>query len=438
MMVQYQISGKSASAIADNLERAIDEGAFGQNGMLPTIRELAETLSVSPTTVNAAYSQLRARGRIGGSRRGGSRVIALAKIPTAGAASIRSGLRNLVAANPDPALLPPLRPFIERTLSEGRLYSEERLHPGLRKAAAARLDTDGISGDAMMIASGAADACQLALLTHLMAGDKIALEDPTYPPYRQLCTELRLQILPVAIDGRGMVPESLAKAIRAGAKALITIPRAQNPTGAALDGRRVHALIKELRRAPNLLVIEDDYVSMLTATPLCAIAGNVPRWMFVRSLAKSLGPDLRVAFAAGDVLTIERMQQRQALCAGWVSWILQAASAVMLTDASVHKIIKTALKTYAERRLRFARALRTRGVPLEDGDGLQVWLPVDDELHVVRMLDAEGWAVDAGSRYRFHSSPAIRIVTTTLDEDDAERLADAVQRAYSRTTRITP
>ena len=220
-----------------------------------------------------------------------------------------------------------------------------------------------------------------------------------------LCAELRLHILPVAIDGRGMVPESLANAVRLGAKALITIPRAQNPTGAALDQRRVNALLKELRRAPNLLVIEDDYVAMLTATPLFSLAGNVPRWMHVRSLAKTLGPDLRVAFAAGDILTIERMQQRQALSAGWVSWILQGATAAMLTDSGVEKLVKTALKTYATRRLRFARTLRARGVPIGDGDGLQVWLPVDDELHVVRMLDAEGWAVDSGSRYRFQSAP---------------------------------
>ena len=151
----------------------------------------------------------------------------------------------------------------------------------------------------------------------------------------------------------------------------------------------MNALIKVLRRAPNLLVIEDDYVTMLTATPLSAIAGTVPRWMLVRSVAKALGPDLRVAFAAGDAFTIERMQQRQALSAGWVSWILQAATAAVLTDAGAQKTVKTALKTYATRRLRFARALRARGVPIEDGDGLHVWLPVHDELQVVRMLDAE-------------------------------------------------
>jgi DNA-binding transcriptional MocR family regulator len=132
------------------------------------------------------------------------------------------------------------------------------------------------------------------------------------------------------------------------------------------------------------------------------------------------------------------MQQRQTLSAGWVSWILQAATAAMLSDAGVNKIVKTAVKTYAARRLRFTRALRARGVTIDDGDGLQVWLPVDDELRVVRILDAEGWAVDTGARYRFQSPPAIRIVTTTLTGDDADRLADAVLRARSHSGRVTP
>jgi hypothetical protein len=82
--------------------------------------------------------------------------------------------------------------------------------------------------------------------------------------------------------------------------------------------------------------------------------------------------------------------------------------------------------------------LRKRGVAVADGDGLAVWLHVDDELRVVRALDAEGWAVDAGARYRFRSEPAIRIVTTTLTSDDTERLADAVARSLASGGRTTP
>lgn len=437
-MIQYQIAGKSASAIADGLERAIDSGALASGDTLPTIRALADALGVSPTTVNAAYAQLRARGRIGGNRRGGSRVIPRAAFPTAAAASLRPGVRDLVVANPDPALLPPVRHFLEGSFREGRLYGGDRVNPRLRAVAVRQLQHDGIDPSHVVVTSGAADAVERALVTHLVAGETVALEDPTYPPYRELCGALNLKIVPVAVDAFGIVPGELARAIHAGAKALIVVPRAQNPTGAFFDGRRVTALLKELQRAPNLLLIEDDYLGLLATTKLSPLAGKHPRWLFIRSLGKALGPDLRTAFAAGDALSVERLQYQQSLSTGWVSWILQETVAAMLGDASIADRLKVATRTYAARRLGLVKALRSRGVTVEDGDGFAIWLHVDDEMRVVQALDAEGWGVDAGTRYRFRSPPAIRIVTTTLTNKEAARFAEALVRAISLGARTTP
>ncbi len=437
-MTQYQIVGKSASAIADGLERAIDDGRLRADETLPTIRGLADELGVSPTTVNAAYAQLRAKGRIGGNRRGGSRVIARPAFPTAAAASLRAGVRDLVIANPDPALLPPVRPFLARSFAEGRLYGDHPVNPLLRAAAAQHFERDGVDPSHIVITSGAAEAVEGALLTHLVAGDKVALEDPAYPPYRELCATRSLNVIPVAVDAHGIVPAELAKAIRAGAKALVIVPRDQNPTGAAIDEQRRKALLKELARAPHMLVIEDDYLGLLTETKLWPLAGKHPRWLFVRSIAKAIAPDLRTALVAGDALSAERLLHRQRLGAGWVSWILQETAAAMLADASVARSLKVAGRTYVARRVGLAKALRRRGVAVDDGGGLAVWLHVADELGVVRALDAQGWAVDAGARYRFRSAPALRIVTTTLSEDDTERLADAIARSISAGSRTTP
>ena len=44
--------------------------------------------------------------------------------------------------------------------------------------------------------------------------------------------------MPVPIDDYGMRPDALARALAQGVDALITVPRAQNPTGAALDHER--------------------------------------------------------------------------------------------------------------------------------------------------------------------------------------------------------
>src|SRR2546428_41827 len=65
--------------------------------------------------------------------------------------------------------------------------------------------------------------------------------------------------IPVPLDDRGMQPKALASALRSGARALVLTPRGQNPTGAALDAHRAKAIRELLRRAPDLLVIEDDH-----------------------------------------------------------------------------------------------------------------------------------------------------------------------------------
>ena len=56
----------------------------------------------------------------------------------------------------------------------------------------------------------------------------------------------------------------------------------------------------------------------------------------------------------------------------------------------------------------------------------RVWVPLSDEAAAVRELLVMGWAVSPGERFRFNSSPGIRITTANLDPDDAERLADAI------------
>jgi len=167
-MVQYQISER-VLVRCDGLERAIDEGAFAATARA-NIRELAEALGVSPTTVNAAYSQLRA-WRIAATAAGFTRYRR---------SKIRGGATVF-----DPACAISWRPigpgvpaasasFIERTMPEGRLYGENPCTPAA--LAAARIKTDGIDQSMMMIASGAADACQFGTPHPPRAGDKIALK----------------------------------------------------------------------------------------------------------------------------------------------------------------------------------------------------------------------------------------------------------------------
>jgi DNA-binding transcriptional MocR family regulator len=139
-----------------------------------------------------------------------------------------------------------------------------------------------------------------------------------------------------------------------------------------------------------------------------------------------LGPDLRVALAAGDPLTVSRIEGRQRLGPGWVSHLLQRLAADVLQDRRTGPRLAEAERTYATRRQALVGALLQRGIEASGDSGIGVWIPLPDEAAVVRELLVQGWAVSPGERYRFRSRPGIRVTTAALEPDEAEALADAL------------
>lgn len=385
------------------------------------MRALAEELDVSPATVAAAYRTLKQRGFVVADRGHGTTVAALPPVRVQRAAPLPEGVRDLASGNPDPRLLPSLREALARVEPGHKLYGDAAKLPAL----AAHAERDLGARD-VAITAGALDAIERALQTELRAGDRVVVEDPSWPRIADLVHALGFQLEPVPIDRRGLVPELLGAALRRGARALITTPRGQNPTGAAVDPARGRDLRDVLAAHADVLVIEDDYAGRLAGAPYVPVHSPEGRWALVRSLSKILGPDLRVALVAGDPLTISRIEGRQRLGPGWVSHILQGAAAALLHDRKTARLLERAGHVYAERREALVGALAGRGIEAWGDSGIGVWLPIADEAATVRELLAEGWAVSPGERYRFASPPGVRITTTTLAPAEAEALADAI------------
>jgi DNA-binding transcriptional MocR family regulator len=254
----------------------------------------------------------------------------------------------------------------------------------------------------------------------------IGLEDPAYPVCVALARALGLRVARIPVDEFGITPAGLEAAIRGGAKAIVVVPRAQNPIGGSFDERRARALKRVLASAPDVAVLEDDYLSMVVDVPLHSLSGGRRRWLHVRSLAKSLGPDLRLALFAGDQLTVSRITDRQRIGCGWVSHILQDAAAALLRSPATKPLIAKARRTYTERRRYFLRSLAERGVRAHGDAGFNVWIPVTDEAAAVRAAAAAGFTIDAGARYREQAPPGVRVSITTLQPREADTLAAAL------------
>jgi DNA-binding transcriptional MocR family regulator len=231
---------------------------------------------------------------------------------------------------------------------------------------------------------------------------------------------------PIEIDADGPLPDSLVMALNAGAVACVITPRGQNPTGAALTAERAASLQEVLARSPAVLVVEDDHVGAIAGAPRRSVIGDRGRWVILDSLAKSYGPDLRLALLMGDPQTVSRVEGRQLLGCGWVSHVLQTLAVDLLTNPGVQELINHASDVYAERRRSLIEALRSIDIEATGTSGLNVWIPVAEEEPLLRGLLHLGWAVKGGETYRLESPPAIRVTTATLAPTEAEEFANAV------------
>jgi DNA-binding transcriptional MocR family regulator len=271
----------------------------------------------------------------------------------------------------------------------------------------------------VVVTHGAVDAIERLLSAHLTRGDAVAVEDPCFLAH---ISTLRLNGFvaePVSVDAAGMTPDGLERALEAGARAVICTPRAHNPTGASVSTARAAELRAVLTRFPHALVIEDDHFwALSTATYERVTPPESRHWALVRSAAKFLGPDLRVAVVAADEMTAERLHARLGSATTWVSHLLQHAVAGMLADPAIEALRLRARATYAER-----AALLGLGT----SDGLNVWIETDV---TPEALAARGWRVRPAAAFAVGAPRrAIRVTTSTLTPDLAEAFAADLEEA---------
>ncbi|WCM93186.1 aminotransferase class I/II-fold pyridoxal phosphate-dependent enzyme [Acidovorax sp. NCPPB 2350] len=430
-MESWSFNGASADEIAGSIEAKLRSGALAPGAALPAVRALAAQLGVNPNTVAAAYARLRDAGRLETDGRRGTRVAAALPLPH-GAQALPQGLRDLASGDVDPALLPRLRADAWPGLYAGEGYGGPAEAPPWREAAHAWLTRQGLPTEATGVFSGTLDVVERALRQHARAGDRVALEDPCWPPMAALLQSLRLKPVPLPVDAQGVIvpPAELLD----GCAALVLTPRAHNPTGCALSAPRWRALRRLLLARPHLLCILDDHWGPLSQEPLAPADALPPLWLYVLSVGKFLGPDLRVALAAGPPALMQALRAQQAAGPRWVSRLLQSLAARLWRDADGSGQLARAGQAYARRRQALEFALRSQGAVLATGgEGLHVWVPVDAEPTAVAALAARGWAVQAGEPFRLAGGPAVRISLGALRGDEvgplARDLADALAPA---------
>src|SRR3954447_2107062 len=441
MAVQTYLTGTTAVKIAASAEAAVAAGRIEGGDRLPAVRDLAQHLGVSPATVAAAYRLLQERGIAFAEGRRGTIIRPASPASPPVPVTLPPNVRDLASGNPAADLLPNLARFLGKLDGTPRLYRDELNDPELVALARKQFEQDGVPSASVAVVSGALDGIERVLREQLRPGDRVLVEDPCFTGVADLLHALALVPVPLSVDDEGLLPSAVQHA--SSAAAIIVTPRAQNPTGAAFTERRGPQLRALLKRRPELLVIEDDHAGPIAGAPYVTLVDSTrERWAVVRSVSKSLGPDLRVAIMAGrgpptprrpdlpvaimagDARTIARVEGRQTLGIRWVSHILQRLVVALWRDKNVHKQLARAERTYTQRRAALIDALRAHDIDAHGESGLNVWIPLPEESAVIQSLSQRGWAVAAGERYRMKTPPAIRVTTASLDAADANRFAN--------------
>ncbi|WP_298209475.1 aminotransferase class I/II-fold pyridoxal phosphate-dependent enzyme [Acidovorax sp.] len=427
--------GTTAAEIADSLQDALRSGTLQPGDVLPAVRVLAQQLAVNPNTVAAAYARLRDAGRVVTDGRRGTRVVE-PPARMAQAYAVPEGLRDLASGNVDASLLPQFRGGAAAwaALASPACYEAPVDLPALQAEARLWFAAQGLPCEDVGVFSGTLDAVERALRAHAHPGDRVAVEDPCWPPLVALLHSLRLKPVPLPVDSQGLcVPEA---GVLKGCAALVLTPRAHNPTGAAITPARWKALQRQLRVLPHLLVVLDDHWGPLSAAPLAPAASLPPLWLHVVSVSKFLGPDLRVALTTGTPALVQVMGAQQALGPRWVSRMLQGLAASLWRQMREGKALAQAAGAYAARRQGLVQALAAQQIYVAPGEGLHLWLPVADEAAVVQSMASRGWAVQAGAPLRLASASAVRVSLGACQPADMPHLARDLAQALRAPGRV--
>lgn len=390
--MQIELDRNSAQPIyqqlASTIQQRIRSGALPPGTRLPTVRQLAQQLSITRLTAHSAYAELAAGGWVEATVGRGTFVSeqdnALRLPPAADLGhevTPRGVLTDMLRMTQMPGLCslaisdPALEGFPMR---DWQRASEEALSTGgpqmlgyataqgdieLRAALAHHLHDRGITvgPDEIMITNGVSQG--MALTAEILArpGDTVLVEQPSYLGLLNCLHARGIEPIGIPLDDDGMQIDALEHAIRVHRPAFIyTIPTFQNPSGVCLSPERRRMLL-EIAARTGVVVVEDDIYGRLSyegaPPPALKADDHHSNVIHLGSFSKSLMPGLRMGFMVASTSFLRQAvvaRQASDLCS---SLLTQRALALFVHHGWHNAHIRRSLPRYRERRDALLRAM---------------------------------------------------------------------------------
>ena len=194
----------------------------------------------------------------------------------------------------------------------------------------------GVEPSRVVVTSGSLQGFVFLVEQLVQPGARVLVEAPTYDRPLKILARLGAEIVPVAMDDEGLVPEALEQALAAGAKPafLYTIATFQNPSGRTLSTERRRRVV-EIAKAHDLLVLEDDPYGLVRfegeAPPTLFELEGGTNVIYASSFSKTIAPGVRVGYF---VLPPALAAQIEALA------VSTYISPPFMTQATVHEFLR--------------------------------------------------------------------------------------------------
>jgi DNA-binding transcriptional MocR family regulator len=308
-------------ALADSVRGLLVDGRLALGVRLPAERELAETLSISRTTVTAAYNTLRESGHLR-SRRGAGSWTTLpggARVDTTGIWSPDSTPDMLDLGQAALAAPPEMQAAaLEAVAALPRYLSGAGYHPtGLPELRAAVADAYTARGlpthpEQIMVTSGVQQALDLCVRLLVPPGSAVVTESPTYPNALVTLAARRARIHTYGLDVGGWDDELLLTTIRqTGARIAYLIPEFQNPTGHLMPNDLRAQLPGAAHAAGTDLIVDESFVDLaLDAVEMPAPVACFDRHARVLSIggmSKAYWGGLRIGWIRAAEPVVQRL-----------------------------------------------------------------------------------------------------------------------------------
>jgi GntR family transcriptional regulator/MocR family aminotransferase len=360
--------------IYDRFRSAIAEGLLKPGDRIPSARALMTELGLARGTVESAYSLLAAEGYVQARGQAGTIVSpelkprrAIAFAPPAPAPESAAPTFRPDTTLPFQMGLPALDAFPRKTWARLGARYLRGMQPGdmalapvaglaaLRVEIAAYLHVSrGVScaPEQVFVTSGYHHTLGLIGRALLQPGDRVWLENPGYPPTREILRILGAAPVAIPVDQDGIVV-SAGLRIAPKARAVVVTPAHQSPLGVSLSlSRRLALLDWATRRAA--WIVEDDYDGeyRYVSRPLPALKSldRDGRVLYAGTFSKVMFPSLRLAYLVVPEGLVERFGAVSQASADAGPQLNQAILASFIAEGHFARHIQRMRRLYADRR----------------------------------------------------------------------------------------